>query len=890
MNVTPKAVARYALMPGIIPRARALGTTGFVHIAFFMAFIYQACGLLPRNHPYCQAANIGRFGIRHVIAQSANNLVWRKDHADQIFIFFTLMVGLVILFMQCALLIGSFFLNPAFAQAVMPQNFGEFFDTAAPVNDIAFVLMDRVFGVPGLFNSCVAQNVPCFDTVEHVARPVADGPFPFPFHIALHVLFQLYSVALMVIAVLIFSYFIVTTIAETAKDGTPFGKRFNHVWAPIRMVVALGLLVPASLGLNSGQYITLYAAKWGSGFATNGWLLFNDTLTQTYLGQERALIAMPNIPEVDRMAQFFLASSACVHAHHLLKNGAGAPNADITEWAWLVRDSFRNPPSVNWYDTDWEDALTFTNNNNLIIRFGEYEPNNDHKAKKWDKLGFVEPTCGEMIFPVSSVQEPGSRHIIEMYYALAQAMWMQLDDDARIIARNTLLNESNEPLIMSDKTQFLADFKSGFETTIEVAIDEQVNNGDFFDPSLQQLGWAGAAIWYNKLAEMNGALTTAALNIPYPNLWPSSMEHVRNERRQQDQDIPGVDPFNPDLANGQKVKWEPANDAKVFKASYNAYTIFEVENAGSVSDRQNAMTNNVIIDVINKIFGTSGLFNMRENADIHPLAQLSAAGKGLIEACIRNIGIAMAGSSILYMFGGKGAAGVAGGMFVTFGMVGITAGFALFYVIPFLPFIYFFFAVGGWVKGIFEAMVGVPLWALAHIRIDGEGLPGDAAANGYYLILEIFLRPILILFGFLGSIQIFAALVEVLNDTFDLVIQNFGGFDIENQADLTLTDIEYYRGPVDEFFFTIIYVIIVYMIGVSSFKLVDLVPNNILRWMGVSVSSFGDNSEDPTQGLMQTVAIGGGSAAGQLSSGLKQAGAAGGHGLDAMKKQIGLSK
>ena len=62
----------------------------------------------------------------------------------------------------------------------------------------------------------------------------------------------------------------------------------------------------------------------------------------------------------------------------------------------------------------------------------------------------------------------------------------------------------------------------------------------------------------------------------------------------------------------------------------------------------------------------------------------------------------------------------------------------LFYIIPFMPFIYFFFAVGTWVKAIFEAMVGVPLWALAHIRIDGQGLPGDAAMNGYYLLLEIF--------------------------------------------------------------------------------------------------------------------------------------------------------
>jgi conjugal transfer/type IV secretion protein DotA/TraY len=203
----------------------------------------------------------------------------------------------------------------------------------------------------------------------------------------------------------------------------------------------------------------------------------------------------------------------------------------------------------------------------------------------------------------------------------------------------------------------------------------------------------------------------------------------------------------------------------------------------------------------------------------------------------------------------------------------LTAGFALFYVVPFLPFLYFFFSVGGWIKGIFEAMVGVPLWALAHIRIDGQGLPGDAAANGYYLIFEVFLRPILMLFGLLGSILIFAAAVRVLNDIWDLVVHNLSGFDMEEQG-TDLADPEFYRGPVDEFFFLVIYTIIVYMIGVSAFKMVYLVPNQILRWMGQSVSTFGDQTEDPTKGLMQTVAIGGGSVSNQLASAAKQGGGA----------------
>jgi hypothetical protein len=55
--------------------------------------------------------------------------------------------------------------------------------------------------------------------------------------------------------------------------------------------------------------------------------------------------------------------------------------------------------------------------------------------------------------------------------------------------------------------------------------------------------------------------------------------------------------------------------------------------------------------------------------------------------------------------------------------------------------------------------------------------------------------------------------------------------------------------------------------------------------MGSSVSTFGDQTEDPTSGLMQTVAIGGGSLAGQLAGAAKQGGQAVSLGVQAAKGQ-----
>ena len=176
-------------------------------------------------------------------------------------------------------------------------------------------------------------------------------------------------------------------------------------------------------------------------------------------------------------------------------------------------------------------------------------------------------------------------------------------------------------------------------------------------------------------------------------------------------------------------------------------------------------------------------------------------------------------------------------------------------------------------------MVGLPLWALAHIRIDGDGLPGPAAMNGYFLVFEIFIRPILIIFGLLAAVSIFAAQVEVLNEIWKLVTTNLVGYDttpgavpppaieVDSGWGDRVGSIEYMRGEVDVLFHTVIYTMIVYMMAMASFKLIDMIPNNILRWMGTSVSTFAEQADDPAGSLVRYAYIGSQGALSGLSGG-----------------------
>jgi hypothetical protein len=365
------------------------------------------------------------------------------------------------------------------------------------------------------------------------------------------------------------------------------------------------------------------------------------------------------------------------------------------------------------------------------------------------------------------------------------------------------------------------------------------------------------------------------------------MEHVQEQKKNADSAFDSCAAFDPNLADNENMKFDNAVHgfewAQVLNLSYRYWTCDNVEEGG-----------NFFMDAASAIFGLEGLLSIRDTAkdadgnvvQIHPLAKLSALGKGLIESAVRNMGFAVASSALggaLNILAPQIGPGLmaASSMFVSIAVIGLSIGFITYYILPFLPFIYFFFALGGWVKGIFEAMVGAPLWALAHLRIDGEGLPGKMAMNGYFLIFEIFIRPILTVFGLIGGMAIFSAMAAILNEIFDLVVYNTANIDIAEKDG-------YGRHIIDVFFFTVMYAIILYMMALSSFKMITLVPNSIIRWLGQSISSFNDNAGDPAGSLTSYAAIGGNQIGAQIAGGLTKGGEAMGGLAGGLGKAAGL--
>lgn len=876
-----RRVAKYVLLPGIIPQIKELTRGGFGYLAFLIALVYQAVRILPANHPYGQYKNIGKFGIRQVVAMAANNVKFTKANIDQIIVFFAIIAALIILVLQFVGFILLLISGNAWANDIDPNSFGGIFATQNQETDIAFRMMRQVFGIPGFFGDLEG------------AAGGADGRTSL--HIALQGMFQFYNLAILIVAILVFVYYIIVVVGETATTGTPFGQRFSHIYAPIRLVLAIGLLVPLNYGFNGAQYLTFYAAKLGSGFATTGWTQFNKSLEDSNpLGADNAtLIAKPQNPDVTALVQFMSMVVTCREAYALneQKNIEGIVKYDRPGYRYL-------PFNVNTLNTLISDGW----NENIEIQFGSVktDPNAASSSSEIPEAADYNAECGTIQVPVNlALKDTGTSfypgQLQKNYYLQVRSLWVNSDlkDLGEMFAKKFALRASAH----SDDIVNICNGNAACEPDSElkdaalskarIMLDNVITQYDAAkraaletDNKIREetlaLGWGGAGIWYNRIAQINGAYVVAVRNLPDPKLMPAVMEKVAEHKRQNAITVKGCERFEPNLAGDKAIKFDNGTTdeyyAKVFNSAYQYWCEDKKEE-----------TNNFVLDIMSAIFGLDGLMTIRDTVDvaveggeegetrtieIHPLAKLSALGKGLIESAIRNMTFGVASAFI----GGVASSTPFGAafqaftsMFVSIATIALSIGFITFYILPFLPFIYFFFALGNWVKGIFEAMCGAPLWALAHLRIDGDGLPGKNAVNGYLLLFEIFLRPILTVFGLIGGMAIFAALAAIINEIFNIVVRVGVGVDLAAEGESAIS-----MHTVDIFFFTCVYAVILYMMATASFKMINLVPNSILRWFGNNVTSFSDGQPDPTDGLVQYAAIGGGKIGGQLAQGITQ--------------------
>jgi|GEM_PF-3382222 len=180
-----------------------------------------------------------------------------------------------------------------------------------------------------------------------------------------------------------------------------------------------------------------------------------------------------------------------------------------------------------------------------------------------------------------------------------------------------------------------------------------------------------------------------------------------------------------------------------------------------------------------------------------------------------------------------------------------TAGLTLGIYIPMIPYLVFTFCALSWMIMVIEAMLAAPLIALTLI-VPSEDEIGKAG-HAIIILLGIFLRPILMVLGFVLAIQLLIVAIGMLNAGFWATMLSATG------------------GSSGVGVFGLIAILLLYAsiaLGMvhEAFSLIYLVPNKVMRWIG---GGEGDDPMSKVKELKGSVQKGAGIGAGLMKSSLK---------------------
>ncbi len=186
-----------------------------------------------------------------------------------------------------------------------------------------------------------------------------------------------------------------------------------------------------------------------------------------------------------------------------------------------------------------------------------------------------------------------------------------------------------------------------------------------------------------------------------------------------------------------------------------------------------------------------------------------------ISLCVNPLGMAYATAMMWFL-----------PMMIAIFMAMLVAGATMAYYVPLIPFILFLFASIGWFAAVIEAMIASPIVALGIVNPEGHDVFGQAQ-HAILILANVFLRPTLIIFGFIFAAILSHVALWLLNQGYTNVVPH------EEHDFMQLLSMVV---------LTVIYVGIVLTVMNRCFALIHEIPNKVMRWIGGGPEEFGEAS------------------------------------------------
>jgi conjugal transfer/type IV secretion protein DotA/TraY len=905
-------------------------TSVFVQL---IAMVFAMNGLFPKNHPGLTGeltadGKPAKLSLSEIIGTAWRDLSFTKAGAPKVALFFAVTGTLVLAVISIITALLAGFMGTAHAATATAAS-GGFFSSAG-TSDLAQNWLDYIFNGQPLSQYYSQNGTPIPQTTGIQCAMITALGF--------------YSSAMLIFAAFILAYHLVSMIVNTAHEGVAMGKKANQVWAPIRLVVAIGLLIPmgasagsqcstgTGAGLNAGQFIVIQMASWGSGLASQTWKKFVTTLATA---QNKPI--QPSPPDSNELVTNMVMMEACKFAWNYQvcvasenQKSDGDPSQCQKSPESNISSSFSNEQMLGPKDSGAPAPVTDPNTGDVTYAYtvrnqadvtplnicGTYTIPGKLSNTVGDTMGQTDASAATAS-QLSSVQQSTFTNELPNFQKVGIEIAQVLPGATSSTSQATLT-----------ANQDLASEVDSYESTLNSALSSALGSGStssglLDSETITDMGWAGAGAWLNTIARDQGSVISAyqdgmpktrrpdltaligkgqGTDISVAQATARALGHFtqliesgyvpqcEQQAAASAGGSPGVGVVNtpgtvgtvatnpnsvvPDSLNTNNNKMNLPDTASYVKdlasklsggkasgtdIMQNVFAVIDAQavRSGIWQTQSSSCGNNsnpqyftlgAQLTTANPLqeFSFWGFANLRASYSLWgDILQLSVAEvrEGILQQVTQFAEGMKATNNEQQHIQDIGllskSYGFVASIFSLFANVFFVCGFTIAFVVPLLPYFRFFFSILTWIVSVLEAIVAIPLLALAHLNPEGEGLPGQSAKAGYFMIFNIFLRPVLTIFGLIAGLIVFYISIMLLNLTFAVAVAG--------------TNAGYHSGieTLVRIAYTIMYGATVYVCANNAFKPIGFFSEHALRWIGAQAhhERMGDGGR-AVQGVM----------------------------------------
>lgn len=627
--------------------------------------------------------------------------------------------------------------------------------------------------------------------------------------------FAVFCTAVLTLGLLFVAYTTITGIINTAHDGEFLGRKMSSVWIPIRTAAGSALLLPIAGGFCLLQIIVMWMAVQGIGAADAGW---NAMLARI---DQKGMVGHPNIPDARPLVANIFRSELCM----------AAMNKSYAESERTTRVNLVKIPHTEIVMVPTDDLAGGTGTLGSSGLFGiNYKPVElKTTSYSWETSdGYTRnDVCGTLEWEESAASEAGNSRYINLasvYAAHGQAV-EEIILQMRPVAQAIVNGEKPSNVAISEAAYRYENRLRDLSRNAIDSIGSSSNDG--FIRYAKQGGFITAGTYYNHIIALQDAVQLAV------NSFPTS-KSIDIDQKETSATLAG---YRDAMA---------VADEYLLKRAESGQQAYKAERGGWGACSPIPTTWEAVRKCMSEpaLWAISQITENLAGSNTSHVAQVKSIGDLIMTAGWTIAGVNALSNGVAGSVGGEAVSqGATAGFFsvsqfleqltflISFLVISLlAAGAMMSFYIPMIPFIAWITGVIKWVVSVVEAMISAPIWGAAHIHPDGDDAVGRAGP-GYFIILSMIMRPLLMLFGLICSIAVANPIAHLVNGGYMMAVSG-AMHDSANGLGALVA-------------YSVIYVIIMTTVLHAVFSLINWIPDMVMRWMGSAVGMHGiADSED----------------------------------------------